>query len=158
MVALFGLILSIHAPTRGATSICSIFSAIYCLSIHAPTRGATVCPSHNHNNSDSFNPRSYKRSDNILGFYSSISGTFNPRSYKRSDFIINPRCTIAVSFNPRSYKRSDALSLRLQKAVFVFQSTLLQEERPAPRLPSRRTPHLSIHAPTRGATIYFRVL
>ena len=56
--------ISIHAPTRGATrrpdtvfvdidhfnprsykrsdSICSIFSAIYCISIHAPTRGATL--------------------------------------------------------------------------------------------------------------------
>ena len=36
------LILSIHAPTRGATGYKCIISLKYKLSIHAPTRGATT--------------------------------------------------------------------------------------------------------------------
>ena len=56
-------VLSIHAPTRGATvtNLCSVLEPP--LSIHAPTRGATlfflVISLYN----QSFNPRSYKRSD-----------------------------------------------------------------------------------------------
>ena len=34
-------IVSIHAPTRGATDFCSPFSCCTTVSIHAPTRGAT---------------------------------------------------------------------------------------------------------------------
>ena len=33
--------ISIHAPTRGATSIISMIIFIFYISIHAPTRGAT---------------------------------------------------------------------------------------------------------------------
>ena len=36
------LYLSIHAPTRGATSYLLASSLIHLLSIHAPTRGATA--------------------------------------------------------------------------------------------------------------------
>ena len=34
--------ISIHAPTRGATSISSVTDPVFIISIHAPTRGATV--------------------------------------------------------------------------------------------------------------------
>ena len=61
-------------------------------------------------------------------------------------------CRNTDYFNPRSYKRSDSGTVYCITCFCRFQSTLLQEERPAPRLPSRRTPHISIHAPTRGAT------
>ena len=37
------LYLSIHAPTRGATSAYHTKNTIAFLSIHAPTRGATSC-------------------------------------------------------------------------------------------------------------------
>ena len=35
-------LISIHAPTRGATAICLSTSDCFFISIHAPTRGATV--------------------------------------------------------------------------------------------------------------------
>ena len=122
--------LSIHAPTRGATSAQPFFIHIInfqstllqeerqflfpvmhwtgLLSIHAPTRGATI-QRHLH-------------------------------------------CADKIAFNPRSYKRSDAPAQQGLLPHAVFQSTLLQEERQG-----RVTPAfyimLSIHAPTRGATI-----
>ena len=37
------LLISIHAPTRGATAFCSFVNIIIHISIHAPTRGATQC-------------------------------------------------------------------------------------------------------------------
>ena len=36
--------ISIHAPTRGATSISSVTDPVFIISIHAPTRGATALP------------------------------------------------------------------------------------------------------------------
>ena len=39
-------LVSIHAPTRGATTICSSYNYCNNVSIHAPTRGATWLSSH----------------------------------------------------------------------------------------------------------------
>ena len=55
--------LSIHAPTRGATSISLPITSKFSLSIHAPTRGATGSWAIFHHIHLPFNPRSYKRSD-----------------------------------------------------------------------------------------------
>ena len=38
---LSGRLISIHAPTRGATGLCRFLARIFTISIHAPTRGAT---------------------------------------------------------------------------------------------------------------------
>ena len=100
-----------------------------------------------------FNPRSYKRSDArcIRSIWSkqifqstllqeerpnphlfvTIEKNFNPRSYKRSDKILSSGRQWSFYFNPRSYKRSDYFLLRLSNSGSVFQSTLLQEERPS---------------------------
>ena len=58
-------IISIHAPTRGATLKDKNGPVYLDISIHAPTRGAT----------------------GILPMYSVSFGYFNPRSYKRSDLV-----------------------------------------------------------------------
>ena len=61
------------------------------ISIHAPTRGATYVPQVELSNFHHFNPRSYKRSDGeALGTGAYIID-FNPRSYKRSDIIANDK-------------------------------------------------------------------
>ena len=77
-----------------------------------------------------FNPRSYKRSDDIIGCSILTHINFNPRSYKRSDDIIGCSILTHINFNPRSYKRSDKLAYKL-----------------------RMQNKISIHAPTRGATV-----
>ena len=144
--------ISIHAPTRGATtpSISSTLSLI--ISIHAPTRGATL---HWHGPA-------------VRSPY------FNPRSYKRSDFYKYIIVRICLYFNPRSYKRSDSRLPCVGALNNEFQSTLLQEERRSalvcgffwslnfnPRSYKRsdfrcnsilQVCLISIHAPTRGAT------
>ena len=122
-------LISIHAPTRGATpygrrvsqlllfqstlprgerrKLQDIEDTIKQISIHAPTRGATVPPAAFSVSVYDFNPRSHEGSD-----------ASNPE-----DLIIN------INFNPRSHEGSDKLFISAPIAT-----------------------NISIHAPTRGAT------
>ena len=134
---------------------------VYVISIHAPTRGATFLYLLIFFFYRNFNPRSYKRSD-LLVFASChhSHSNFNPRSYKRSDgfgsrffhagWIISIHAptrgatltdpialATAIYFNPRSYKRSDPVTAAM----------------------SAKLGDISIHAPTRGATpVRIRIL
>ena len=99
-------IISIHAPTRGATEVIATYSPDTIISIHAPTRGATddrrdICgkirfqstlPQGERRNSSpyfikirNFNPRSHKGSDKPHPLFHCTSVNFNPRSHKGSD-------------------------------------------------------------------------
>ena len=143
------------------------------ISIHAPTRGATKPLVMEYTTPADFNPRSYKRSDKVLPCLLLIGRYFNPRSYKRSDAHCSKSSCWRIYFNPRSYKRSDvrahekgsciAISIhaptrgatsqmRSQPCYSIFQSTLLQEERPSVYRAIAISSCISIHAPTRGAT------
>ena len=121
-----------------------------------------------------FNPRSYKRSDNCSKGGLVYAYYFNPRSYKRSDsdFLSYPVSSrfqstllqeerppagvtiyrVPFDFNPRSYKRSDRNSAIFSFSVFYFnprsykRSDELYDEHIHPFI-------ISIHAPTRGATL-----
>ena len=149
-------IISIHAPTRGATSAkFPVNVYVEVISIHAPTRGATAThwqPRGNHHQFQSTLPREERqlfvavkvwypifqstlpREERLLvrsGFR--LSWYFNPRSHERSDgFGCRIGCDYCY-FNPRSHERSDICSF-----ARTFQCS-----------------HISIHAPTRGATINF---
>ena len=132
---------SIHAPTRGATFYygynggAAVFQSTLLreerrgmsttvdlfgrVSIHAPTRGATI--------------------NKVIQFYPYLC--FNPRSYARSDSFIAQGSMILQSFNPRSYARSDPSWGAQSSSTTWFQSTLLREERPGPKISTvyRRT-------------------
>ena len=57
------LLVSIHAPTRGATESCKKSHKKDIVSIHAPTRGATNCICCHSYNDVSFNPRTHEGCD-----------------------------------------------------------------------------------------------
>ena len=99
------------------------------ISIHAPTRGATMAATSLTWKDLDFNPRSYKRSD-ILILPCLPSGTyFNPRSYKRSDdsyWRKQPKSKISIHAPTRGATYGTTTALGYD---FIFQSTLLQEER-----------------------------
>ena len=122
-----------------------------------------------------FNPRSYKRSDQLSRKLILFASYFNPRSYKRSDWKLQVFGMPSYYFNPRSYKRSDSrTSSKYDRSDFIsihaptrgattsfaaticklrlFQSTLLQEERLGADIMFLCSDNISIHAPTRGAT------
>ena len=60
------------------------------------------------------------------------------------------------SFNPRTYERCD-VAMDCRESALVFQSTHLREVRHGSRLAFRGSLVVSIHAPTRGATIFAAV-
>ena len=100
---------SIHAPTKGATEVESEWLEWYKVSIHAPTKGAT-----------------YSGSESVQRMQS-----FNPRSHEGSDYFINQK----------------------KNFLHMFQSTLPRRERQVTRRTKKRGKTVSIHAPTKGATV-----
>jgi len=99
---------SIHAPTRGATFAANMYAQVKSVSIHAPTRGATPERGQRTSGSPSFNPRAHAGRDLVAG---------------RLDIVFD-------GFNPRAHAGRDSAPLE-----FVFSWGV------------------SIHAPTRGATL-----
>ena len=124
------LLVSIHAPTRGATEpqryqvVCFRFQSTLprgerhgqgevvakreVVSIHAPTRGATAANEHEAGALLSFNPRSHEGSDWLIGGQCLVVGCFNPRSHEGSDQSDLTLLRDWRSFNPRSHEGSDS--------------------------------------------------
>ena len=145
------VIISIHAPTRGATQFLWMHLLVHLfqstllqeerpqdnmvmqigkmISIHAPTRGAT-CQPYTPSHSCLISIHAPTRGATIIVYFFGVKLIdFNPRSYKRSDCICSAPVQNVYYFNPRSYKRSD----KMERFIMRMQS-------------------ISIHAPTRGAT------
>ena len=77
---------------------------------------------------------------------------FNPRSHERSDSSSSSAFFIALDFNPRSHERSDDCSKcpKQKECISIHAPT-----RGATLLPCviLKAKFISIHAPTRGATV-----
>ena len=121
------------------------------LSIHAPTRGATLrVVSWMY----LFNFQSTLLQEERPSIVASNLEliTFNPRSYKRSDFVIFMITVLHFAFNPRSYKRSDSMWEQNQPVSLLSIHAPTRGATSAFNA-SDYQPNLSIHAPTRGATM-----
>ena len=59
------MVISIHAPTRGATGMTISIDGEYVISIHAPTRGATRPYHRRARNPHHFNPRAHEGRDQM---------------------------------------------------------------------------------------------
>ena len=120
--------ISIHAPTRGATTPsllkyhCQIFQSTLPREERPPIR--CICTT-----GKNFNPRSHERSDRS-SFPSSFISCISIHAPTRGATGIDLKSTLLITyFNPRSHERSDAMN-SIKTIVF----------------------YISIHAPTRGAT------
>ena len=146
------------------------------ISIHAPTRGATLISASRLPYHLNFNPRSYKRSDSLSqSFSATLPISIHAPTRGATNLHINCECRIKFqSTLLQEERRAYSLDWIVTN---LFQSTLLQEERPrfAPffplyiafqstllqeeRLELHDVPEwssiISIHAPTRGATKVF---
>ncbi len=122
------------------------------VSIHAPTRGATSGPTWYSPNKRCFNPRTYTRCDLCYliickvqnGFQSthlhevrhSNIGFFMPKGRFQSTHLHEVRLfdknlllRLQISFNPRTYTRCDLAALIGSSVEILFQSTHLHEVR-----------------------------
>ena len=106
------LIISIHAPAKGATDCIGIDSLLNAISIHAPAKGATFSCRVLVARSPYFNPRSREGSDfaaiptpnldAIISIHAPAKGATNPL------FLIERSMCY---FNPRSREGSDCLAV-----------------------------------------------
>ena len=100
------------------------------ISIHAPTRGATA-------STTSVRPiipfqSTLPREERHIAFRCfPFTYYFNPRSHERSDSFSSAILSLCTNFNPRSHERSDSYMICLPYYDII-----------------------SIHAPTRGATLH----
>ena len=129
------MVVSIHAPTRGATQRVRQIATRHVVSIHAPTRGATC-----------------RRAISLYMCRVSIHAPTRGATWS----IRRPTET-EYCFNPRPYKRGDYRLFARLSDELRFQSTPLQEGRRLPSLSFTPEENVSIHAPTRGATPHSRV-
>ena len=132
-------------------------SLCHLISIHAPTRGATGKVAIGKNAVTNFNPRSHERSDNYIpdefkSYFISIHAPTRGATPKSL-----PPLPMFDNFNPRSHERSDH-DLCSTMIDCIFQSTLPREERLPESMAKRMYGEISIHAPTRGATNMFQVV
>ena len=144
---------SIHAPTRGATIPNPNKNNVDFVSIHAPTRGATETGTSkvtfelfqsthphgvrrtrqvHHPYHRCFNPRTHTGCDSRAPKIAVYCSGFNPRTHTGCDIINSMRATSTIRFNPRTHTGCD------------IQTDCVRCEF-----------DVSIHAPTRGATIPF---
>ena len=164
--------ISIHAPTRGATKLALVASAFDIFQSTLPREERLVQYSHIPILAifQSTLPREERPNVPLTntGFIN-----FNPRSHERSDAITR-EITALTQISIHAPTRGATLGWNLYNRVLIFQSTLPREERRDdpetecgtvqnfnPRSHERSDYHtvqqcrrllISIHAPTRGAT------
>ena len=81
-----------------------------------------------------------------------ISVNFNPRSHERSDNIQNLTFALTKRFQSTLPREERRIMNQLRIMTVRFQSTLPREERPSHTMTITQG-GISIHAPTRGATL-----
>ena len=142
---------SIHAPTRGATQGIKDQNDLVNVSIHAPTRGATQKTHCTYQDFQGFNPRTHTGCDATLCKLSSQGHCFNPRTHTGCDIQTRLYQSSQISFNPRTHTGCDEVdwTLRLQEHVSIHAPT---RGATLDITVKSNTMRVSIHAPTRGAT------
>ena len=145
------LVISIHAPARGATPCTNWNVAQKEISIHAPARGATITSLSSEKAIQNFNPRSREGSDGFCrcnGRNKCISIHAPARGATSVDRFLSPIWKFQSTL-PRGERRQC-----LSRDIFIqrFQSTLPRGERRLRVISAFPCNTISIHAPARGAT------
>ena len=86
-----------------------------------------------------------------------LSIDFNPRSHERSDRAPLSKCTRPHNFNPRSHERSDVNQTNRHAPNKISIHAPTRGATLVKKIKQKSLP-ISIHAPTRGATIFPQML
>ena len=118
---------------KGSDEKCMGYDCKMAISIHAPTRGATSCVVIRNTDFRYFNPRSHKGSDhsNNLGLEQHKLISIHAPTRGATD-CEDKECIQSNNFNPRSHKGSDSMVSNKRIVTKQFQSTLPQGERRNP--------------------------
>ena len=144
---------SIHAPTRGATLLHANTRKPCTVSIHAPTRGATYSKINHLAISwfQSTHPHGVRLLFILLPDYAAHVSIHAPtRGATRLYFFSNMNIS---RFNPRTHTGCDLSCSTGLMPYFSFQSTHPHGVRHRVGVFNHTSTPVSIHAPTRGATL-----
>ena len=122
------------------------------VSIHAPTRGATSCCHTSSSSSPSFNPRTDTGCDVCLAVVSSFMPKFQSthrHGVRPAPIVRGPRLSPVSIHAPTRGATSKPAPCALVIGVSIHAPT---RGATRPNTPCRREYPVSIHAPTRGAT------
>ena len=149
------VLISIHAPTRGATSVPSVLQITLLFQSTLLQEERHLHPGTATRTATNFNPRSYKRSDICCICIPNIFDISIHAPTRGATICLPPYKFQASNFNPRSYKRSDDVTM--QHLTAASRISIHAPTRGATQSQSAyfRRPCISIHAPTRGATGFF---
>ncbi len=141
---------SIHAPTRGATTFLRDAAVAAHVSIHAPTRGATALTEFGNNahKFQSTHPRGVRLCSRLLNKSNIRFQSTHPRGVRPSFAVCLHYC---CRFNPRTHEGCDAVKLRVQRTGQGF-NPRTHEGCDWRVVACCMSMGVSIHAPTRGAT------
>ena len=145
------ILISIHAPARGATIWIHSGLVIIHISIHAPARGATE--TWQHSACSTGFQSTLPRGERLLALAKQVTNiqfqSTLPRGERRkSDY----KSVSGKDFNPRSREGSDMIDSSSRREISIFQSTLPRGERRVTLVLKPSFIWISIHAPARGAT------
>ena len=145
--------ISIHAPTKGATSsVYTVLVKICGISIHAPTKGATSFIGLCNLNNWHFNPRTHEGCDlaspSCLDFQLVFQST-HPRRVRQASQLARLPMMLFQSTHPRRVRQASQLA---RLPMMLFQSTHPRRVRHVAFPHSLGGLGISIHAPTKGAT------
>ena len=145
-------LISIHAPTRGATACCHEQAPLRTISIHAPTRGATLFYDLQPFAGPLFQSTLPREERHALAILKGLIFDFNPRSHERSDnsnIIYSIIASISIHAPTRgatikAVKSGDITTISIHAPTRGATGTCYMSDIEI---------YISIHAPTRGATI-----
>ena len=124
------------------------------VSIHAPTRGATSHDCYSPFSVSCFNPRTHTGCDLVVLTSSNNLIIVSIHAPTRGATLCNPSYLAACCcFNPRTHTGCDSSASAKEKEPRVFQSTHPHGVRQNPDSKLIKAYEVSIHAPTRGATV-----
>ena len=121
---------SIHAPTKGATTVSDVNDGQDGVSIHAPTKGATL--------------------RKIEAFALGIPVSIHAPTKGATKMI--PKEALEILFQSTLLRKERRPELQVRHRRSQFQSTLLRKERLYTEAKHSVSSTVSIHAPTKGAT------
>ena len=102
------IMISIHAPTRGATVTIRDYNADTTISIHAPTRGATEFTCYELERDKFQFTHLHEVRPAMMVLLSGLYPHFNSRTYTRCDGSIMISSSSSANFNSRTYTRCDS--------------------------------------------------
>ena len=123
------------------------------VSIHAPTRGATVLSRSGIRPMVSFNPRTHTGCDKFLLVHNLFSLMFQSTHPHGVRHICTLEPLPPSGFNPRTHTGCDTIKAMRKRKRYRFQSTHPHGVRRTQIILILMCNDVSIHAPTRGATL-----